>query len=962
MLHLKMFGGLSVEFDGTPGTGAAQQRKTLALLALLAAAGKRGLSRDKLIASLWPETDADHGRGLLRQACYALRRDLHAPELFLGSIQLRLNPDVVSSDVASFASALEENDPTRAVSCYSGPFLDGFYLNGGGEFETWAEVERTRLASQCRAALEVLSAEATGRGEHRIATHWSRRLLELDPISSHAALGLMTALDQAGERAEALRCGQAYGELLRSEIGTDPPPELSQWIEQHRHVAGNSAPEARPLIAAVQTGQTLELPLPAVPVTPPREAKHRRRNGALAVMALIVVGAATVWSLRPSPIVSSGSHSPTTIAVLPFAYRGSPEFTYLGEGMVDLLGANLNGAGEIRTVDPHAVLALTGHTGGKWSPQSASKVSAQLGAGSYVLGDIVEAGGRFRISARLHRLGAQDEAREVAAVDGMPAQLFRLVDALTIQLLKTRGRDPRLAVVNLAALTTDSLAALKAYLDGERALRAGRSDSAIEAFQRGTKIDPSFALAYYRLAIARGHGTVGRQALDQAVRYSARLGDHERRLIHALDAFARGHQKDAQRLYREIVTLYPNDFEAWNQWGEVLLHGGSRIDGSWLEAREPFERVLSMEPRDAAALWHLSNIAARERRIGELDSLTRRLLQVSLHPVRAAMARAQRAIVVGDTAELARFMAEMRKASDDPAQPAVGFLTFTTGDLDAGRRLWGLITDPSRARGTRVLAYKTLAQIELMSGRWRAAQAQLDTMAMLDPATALEHRALFALWPLQRVPRIELVAIRDSLVRWKALPGPTNETSLIAELSPAHPYLRLYLLGLFAARLGEPSAALHYAAELERRSPAAFAPEFVADLGRTVAAEVARLGGRPQAALRILDQAGFWTRIDVPPTGDTPFYVHEYERFIRAELLNALGRSNEALTAYMQLADNLFHSGAPAHLRLAQIYDRQGERRRAVDHYARFIALWKDCDPQLRPLVVAAQQRVNDAD
>ena len=134
MLHLKTFGGLSVDIDGTAGTGAAQQRKTLGLLALLAAAGQRGLSRDKLIASLWPETDAEHGRGLLRQACYALRRDLQAPELFLGSIQLRLNPAVISSDVEAFANALEGNDPAGAVSFYTAPFLDGFFLNGGEEF------------------------------------------------------------------------------------------------------------------------------------------------------------------------------------------------------------------------------------------------------------------------------------------------------------------------------------------------------------------------------------------------------------------------------------------------------------------------------------------------------------------------------------------------------------------------------------------------------------------------------------------------------------------------------------------------------------------------------------------------------------------------------------------------------------------------------------------------------------
>jgi DNA-binding SARP family transcriptional activator/Tfp pilus assembly protein PilF len=236
MLHLKTFGGLSVDIDGIPATGAAQQRKTLGLLALLAAAGQRGLSRDKLIASLWPETDAEHGRGLLKQACYALRRDLQSRDLFLGSIQLRLNPAVISSDVGSFVCALDEHDPAAAVSCYTAPFLDGFYLNGGGEFEDWAETERARLAGQCREALESLSADAGRRGEHRTAAEWWRRVLELDPLSSHAALGLMTALDNAGERAAAIRCGQAYGELMRSELGADPSPELAEWIEEHRQL------------------------------------------------------------------------------------------------------------------------------------------------------------------------------------------------------------------------------------------------------------------------------------------------------------------------------------------------------------------------------------------------------------------------------------------------------------------------------------------------------------------------------------------------------------------------------------------------------------------------------------------------------------------------------------------------------------------------------------------------------
>ena len=110
MLELRTFGGLSLKDGGAPITGAATQRKTLALLALLAAAGKNGLSRDKLIAYLWPETDTEHGRNLLNQACYALRRDLREREALLGTSELRLNPNVVRSDLEAFEAALQRGD------------------------------------------------------------------------------------------------------------------------------------------------------------------------------------------------------------------------------------------------------------------------------------------------------------------------------------------------------------------------------------------------------------------------------------------------------------------------------------------------------------------------------------------------------------------------------------------------------------------------------------------------------------------------------------------------------------------------------------------------------------------------------------------------------------------------------------------------------------------------------------
>src|SRR5437867_4507722 len=191
MLQVRAFGGLSVERDGAPCGGAASRRKTLALLALLAAAAKKGISREKLVAHLWPESDAAHSRDLLKQACYALRRDLSEPDLFLRSTELRLNPAVIWSDVAGFEDALEQGDWARAAALYTGPFLDGFYLAGTGDFERWVEEERARLTKSVSKALEWLATNATARGDRRAAADWWRRLAALDPFSSHAALGLM---------------------------------------------------------------------------------------------------------------------------------------------------------------------------------------------------------------------------------------------------------------------------------------------------------------------------------------------------------------------------------------------------------------------------------------------------------------------------------------------------------------------------------------------------------------------------------------------------------------------------------------------------------------------------------------------------------------------------------------------------------------------------------------------------
>jgi tetratricopeptide (TPR) repeat protein len=251
----------------------------------------------------------------------------------------------------------------------------------------------------------------------------------------------------------------------------------------------------------------------------------------------------------------------------------------------------------------------------------------------------------------------------------------------------------------------------------------------------------------------------------------------------------------------------------------------------------------------------------------------------------------------------------------------------------------------------------TLAKLEVTAGRWRAAKAQLDSLQAIDYSTGIEHRAYFALSRFLAVPHSELEALRDTVLHWDAtMPGSPDTTGLLRLLPELHPYLRLYLLGLLNARLGDSAAALSYASELQRLSPRSHAPSFVSDLGRVVRMEVAWVAGRLEDALSTLEGAGFWSRLDLLPD-NSPFLERSYERFARAELLHELERREEAARWYQPMVDAFVYAGGPSAMRLAQIHDRWGTPEQAKRYYAHFLRWWQDSDPELRPLVAEASQR-----
>ncbi|HET6838074.1 MAG TPA: BTAD domain-containing putative transcriptional regulator, partial [Gemmatimonadales bacterium] len=173
-----------MEGPAGPLGGTAAQPQSMALLALLAAADERGMSRDKIIALLWPECDAKRARHRLSQLCHALRRSLGEGLFSAAGTELRLSQSQITSDVGEFRSACRRADWEGAVACYGGPFLDGFFLSAAPEFERWVEDERAAFTRALTEALETLAIEAESRGERAEAAQWWSRLVEHEPLRS----------------------------------------------------------------------------------------------------------------------------------------------------------------------------------------------------------------------------------------------------------------------------------------------------------------------------------------------------------------------------------------------------------------------------------------------------------------------------------------------------------------------------------------------------------------------------------------------------------------------------------------------------------------------------------------------------------------------------------------------------------------------------------------------------------
>lgn len=628
MYSLRLLGGAVLSGRDGPLGGRIAQRRRLALLAVLAVSGPRPVSRDRLLALFWPESNSERARHSLADSIYQIRKELGDSALVSRGDDLLLNPEVVGSDVAAFEQALEGGDLRAAAAAYGGALLDGFHLDEAPEFEHWVDAERDRLVHLHLNVLEGLAVQAGADGDVVAAVGWWRRLAAHDPYNGRVALRLMEALRTAGDRVGAIRHARIHQALVAQEFGVAPDAAIEALEAELRSqiaatagptsqaTAEPSRPRAEADRAAVVAGtgwsnDRVPADSPPVPDRPRSQGMHetapraiRWSTAGMVAAAIVAVGFAFGALTAPAtPALDPGradNGERRGLAVLPcINLSADPDDAYFSDGLTDELITALAQVSALQVVARTSAFAYRGES------RDVRDVGRALNAETIVECSVRRAGDRFRVTAQLvdaangYHLWAASYDQEGTDILALQTDLaLRIAGALRVELSPAeRARIMR--------HPTEHSDAHVLYLRGRHFWnrRTRKSfDRAIDYFHQAIEIDPRYAAAY--AGLARAYSLQGLAGYLPPHEARSRMRAAAFRAVELDDGLAVAHaergswfhayawdSEASERAYQRAIALDSSDSNTRHMYGNLL-----RAAGRFDEAIQQKRMAVALDP------------------------------------------------------------------------------------------------------------------------------------------------------------------------------------------------------------------------------------------------------------------------------------------------------------------------------------------------------------------------------
>ena len=670
-----------------------------------------------------------------------------------------------------------------------------------------------------------------------------------------------------------------------------------------------------------------------------------RRIAPAALATIVLLGVGLVYAMR-RPAAELDAN---LVAVLPFRVSGSNDITYLREGMMDLLSAKLTGEGGPRAADPRSTMSALkagGHDPSEISDDDALDVARSLGAAYVLLGSAVGTTKQLTINATLTDVRNGKEAGRFERT-GSADTLAAFIDHFAAELLSVSAGEDR----RLAALTSTSLPALRAYLAAQSDYRGSRFESAKANFRRAVELDSTFALAALGHINSTGWGaapdTTENRSRRLLVRYADRMGELDRAMARATVGMAEPDTRTVKEridAWRAVVAQAPDRGEAWFLYGDVMLHlGGLAGYRDHMEqSRRAISKSLQLDSAHTPALIHLIDMALMDRDTAgfrKLDAVRRKNGVAFLSYQMLPLYR-----LFGDSANLrAMRLAVDTMSYDHLYAVAVSPIIYGQGFQEAQQAV-ALMLERANLPDERRDAMQSAQTLYLNYGlRARAAEvaqqridANLpgDPYALVDPiidALYGDGDSIMAVRAVERLrknppggPGLQPLAINCAVDMWDLWRGGSERALQTARALRALPpddddadsarLCALILEALHANMTNSPNAVRAIEALDQFLAPGPRVGGDFIHIGNQVTARLWERTGNVAAAYRAVSRAGFH-----------PAYFRNFAVMIGEQ---------------------------------ARLASANGDTRRATDLYVYYLRMREGADPSMKPKIDAARREL----